>query len=41
MRTTGALLETVDLKIHYPIHGGVFLRQVGEVKAVDGVSFAI
>ncbi|MHC4932631.1 MAG: ATP-binding cassette domain-containing protein, partial [Planctomycetota bacterium] len=37
----GHILEVSDLKVHYPIHGGVFLRRIGEVKAVDGVSFAI
>ncbi|MHC4341826.1 MAG: ABC transporter ATP-binding protein [Planctomycetota bacterium] len=37
----GHILEVKDLKVHYPIHGGVFLRRIGEVKAVDGVSFAI
>jgi oligopeptide transport system ATP-binding protein len=35
------LLEVRDLVIHYPIHSGVLLRRTGEVKAVDGVSFAI
>jgi oligopeptide/dipeptide ABC transporter ATP-binding protein len=35
------LLEVRDLKIWYPIHAGVFLRHVGDVKAVDGVSFSI
>jgi oligopeptide/dipeptide ABC transporter ATP-binding protein len=35
------LLEVRDLAIHYPIHGGVLLRRVGEVKAVDGVSFTL
>jgi oligopeptide transport system ATP-binding protein len=35
------LVEVKDLKVHYPIHGGVFLRRIGEVKAVDGISFAI
>jgi oligopeptide transport system ATP-binding protein len=35
------LLEVKDLKIYYPIHGGVFMRHVGDVKAVDGVSFTV
>jgi len=35
------LLRVHDLRVHFPIHGGIFLRRVGEVKAVDGVSFTI
>lgn len=35
------ILEVKDLKVHYPIHGGLFLRKIGEVKAVDGVSFSM
>ena len=35
------LLEVSDLKVHFPIHGGLFLAKVGEVKAVDGVSFSV
>lgn len=35
------ILEVNDLKQYYPIRGGVFQRKVGEVKAVDGVSFKI
>ncbi len=38
---SGNILEVADLKVHFPIHGGLFLRQVGEVKAVDGVSFSV
>lgn len=38
----GQISETVlrvdDLKVHFPIHKGVFRRVVGQVKAVDGVS---
>ena len=37
----GNILEVTDLKVHFPIHGGLLLRQVGEVKAVDGVSFSV
>ena len=33
------VLSARDLRKYYPIKGGVFQRQVGEVKAVDGVSF--
>ncbi|MDF0598225.1 ABC transporter ATP-binding protein [Psychromarinibacter halotolerans] len=35
------LVEVQDLKMHFPIYGGVLRRRVGEVKAVDGVSFDI
>lgn len=35
------LVEVRDLVKHFPITGGVFLREVAAVKAVDGVSFAI
>ncbi|MCS4485619.1 ABC transporter ATP-binding protein [Staphylococcus americanisciuri] len=35
------ILEVKDLKQYYPIKGGIFQRKVGEVKAVDGISFAV
>ncbi|MEZ4658641.1 MAG: dipeptide ABC transporter ATP-binding protein [Caldilineaceae bacterium] len=36
----GKLLEVSDLKMHFPITKGiVFQRQVGAIKAVDGISF--
>ncbi len=35
------LLQVRNLKVHFPIHKGVFQRVVGQVKAVDGVSFDI
>jgi oligopeptide/dipeptide ABC transporter ATP-binding protein len=35
------LLEVKDLKKYFPIHGGIFGKTVGHVKAVDGVSFSI
>ncbi|MCP3774413.1 dipeptide ABC transporter ATP-binding protein [Paenibacillus sp. MZ04-78.2] len=38
---TDALLKVQELKTYYPIKGGVFGGHVGDVKAVDGVSFAI
>ncbi|HSO06044.1 MAG TPA: dipeptide ABC transporter ATP-binding protein [Pelomicrobium sp.] len=38
---SGPLLEARDLKVHFPIHRGVFRRVVGHVKAVDGVSLEI
>lgn len=36
-----AMMEVRDLKMHFPITKGLFRRQVGSVKAVDGVSFSI
>jgi oligopeptide/dipeptide ABC transporter ATP-binding protein len=35
------LLRVDGLVKHFPIHGGVFNRVVGHVKAVDGVSFSV
>ncbi len=35
------LVEVRDLKMHFPIHAGLLRRHVGDVKAVDGVSFDI
>ena len=35
------VLEVVDLVKHFPIHKGLLGRRAGEVRAVDGVSFAI
>ena len=29
----GNILEVSDLKVHFPIHGGLLLRKVGDVKA--------
>lgn len=35
------LLDIQNLKMHFPVKGGVFLRPVGWCQAVDGVSLAI
>ncbi|MEO8323718.1 MAG: ATP-binding cassette domain-containing protein, partial [Actinomycetota bacterium] len=36
------LLEVEDLKVYFPIRSGVLIdRHVGDVKAVDGVSFDV
>jgi len=35
------LLKVTDLKVHFPVRGGVLLRQQASVRAVDGVSLAI
>ncbi|MFO1445540.1 ABC transporter ATP-binding protein [Bacillus sp. Bva_UNVM-123] len=34
-------LKVENLKVHFPIRGGVFGRTVGHIKAVDGVSLEI
>ncbi len=36
-----ALLSISELKVHFPIHKGLFKRTVGHVRAVDGVSLDI
>jgi len=36
-----SLLKIKDLKVHYPIKGGILGRTASYVKAVDGVSFEI
>jgi len=35
------LLRVEDLRVHFPIEGGIMLHKVAEVKAVDGVSFTL
>jgi peptide/nickel transport system ATP-binding protein len=35
------LLTVSDLKVHYPVKGGVLLRSVAVCKAVDGVAFTL
>jgi peptide/nickel transport system ATP-binding protein len=35
------LLTVENLEVHFPIRAGVLQRQVGAVKAVDGVSFSL
>ena len=41
MAENGQLLRVIGLKKHFPITGGFLGRQVGLVKAVDGISFEI
>ncbi len=38
---TAPLLRVADLKMHFPIYRGLLRRRVGEIKAVDGISFDI
>jgi oligopeptide/dipeptide ABC transporter ATP-binding protein len=35
------ILRVTDLVKHFPIHGGLLQRTVAQVRAVDGVSFAV
>ncbi len=39
--TQAPLVEVRDLHKYFPIRAGVFSRHVGDVKAVDGIDFAI
>lgn len=41
MSNKDILLEVKNLQVHFPIFGGVFQKKVGQVKAVDDVSFTI
>lgn len=41
MPNKDVILEVENLKKHFPIYKGVFRRQVGAVKAVDGITFEI
>ncbi|TMJ73223.1 MAG: ATP-binding cassette domain-containing protein, partial [Alphaproteobacteria bacterium] len=36
-----AVLEVTDLKKHFPVKRGIIRRTVGQVYAVDGVSFDV
>jgi len=40
-RNSESLLEVENLKVWFPVFGGVLRRRTGEVKAVDGVSFCV
>ena len=37
----GSIVAAINLRKYFPIVGGVFRRRIGDVKAVDGVTFAI
>ena len=42
MTDNGALVQVRDLKMHFPISQGILIqRQVGAIRAVDGISFDI
>jgi oligopeptide/dipeptide ABC transporter ATP-binding protein len=38
-REKNVILRVTNMKTYYPIYGGIFKHKIGEVKAVDGVSF--
>jgi oligopeptide transport system ATP-binding protein len=35
------MLKVEDLRVHFPVRSGVFMKQTGAVKAVDGVSLEL
>jgi oligopeptide transport system ATP-binding protein len=41
VEANGPLLRVEGLKMHFPIYAGLLRRRVGEIKAVDDVSFTI
>jgi len=40
-RMTNHLLDVEDLKMYFPVYGGLLRRKIAQVFAVDGVSFSI
>ena len=38
---TEIILEVRDIKKYFPIYAGILRKKVGEIKAVDGISFSI
>jgi len=36
-----SLLQVSDLAVHFPVHRGLLMREVGRVRAVDGVNFDV
>ncbi|MFC1848673.1 ABC transporter ATP-binding protein [candidate division CSSED10-310 bacterium] len=41
MTDNNILVDVEDLKVHFPVYGGVFSRKVAAVKAVDGITFSV
>ncbi|OUU23297.1 MAG: hypothetical protein CBC13_05905 [Planctomycetia bacterium TMED53] len=40
-RNEETILELEDLRVWFPVHGGILSRHVGDVKAVDGISLKV
>ena len=40
-QASAPLVEVRDLKLHFPVYSGLFRRQTGAVRAVDGLTFDI
>ena len=41
MKAENEFLEVKDLRVHFPVRGGVFKKAIGACKAVDGVGFSL
>ena len=41
MKDGEELLKVKDLRVHFPVRGGVFRKAIGACKAVDGVRFSL
>lgn len=41
MNPQESLLELKDVKKYFPIRSGIFQKKIGDVKAVDGISFSL
>ena len=41
MKKDKDFLRLTDVKVHFPVRGGVFRKAIGACKAVDGVSFSL
>jgi peptide/nickel transport system ATP-binding protein len=37
----GPILKVDNLKVYFPVRGGIFRRKIGDIKAVDDVSFEV
>ena len=41
MKDKKEFLEVKELRVHFPVRGGVFRKAIGACKAVDGVGFSL